>query len=332
MANFSFRPATRENIGLIIGLSGPSGGGKTYSAMRLASGMAQGKRFAVIDTENGRAKHYADQFTFDHGALDAPFEPGHYREAIEAADAAGYPVILVDSFSHEHAGDGGILDMHEAELNRMVPDPKDYRRRDACNMAAWVKPKMAHKKMLSKLLQVRAHLILCFRAEEKIEMVKDEHGKLVIQPKKSLVGLSGWIPICEKTLPYELTASFLLTPDRPGVPQPIKLQAQHRVFVSLDKPLDEDTGRQLATWARGAEPKQQVAAQAPPETEPINLVAEGEKVAQEGTEAAAKWWQGLTAAQRKDLRGERERFRKLAEEADKDAQEDRDLWASTKSA
>ena len=39
--------------------------------MRLASGIAQGKRFAVIDTEAGRAKHYADQFQFDHGDLGA---------------------------------------------------------------------------------------------------------------------------------------------------------------------------------------------------------------------------------------------------------------------
>ena len=32
--SFTFRPATRENVGLLIGLIGPSGGGKTYSAMR----------------------------------------------------------------------------------------------------------------------------------------------------------------------------------------------------------------------------------------------------------------------------------------------------------
>jgi hypothetical protein len=47
-------------------------------------------------------------------------------------------------------------------------------------------------------------------------------------PKASLTGLDGWIPIAEKNLPYELTASFLLMADKPGVPKPIKLQEQHQ--------------------------------------------------------------------------------------------------------
>lgn len=246
----TFRPAVRENVGLILGVMGASGSGKTYSAMRLAKGMTPpGKRFAVIDTEAGRATHYADRFAFDHADLAAPYSPARYAEAIKAADAAGYPVIVVDSFSHEHAGDGGILDMQEEELSRMAGD--NWQKREAVKMAAWVKPKMAHKKMLYALLQVRAHLILAFRAEEKIEMVKDAYGKMVIQPKQSLTGLAGWIPICEKNLPYELTASFLLIPDLPGNPHPIKLQEQHRSMVPKDAPLDEATGERLAAWARG---------------------------------------------------------------------------------
>src|SRR3982751_4549937 len=98
---FSFRPAARENVGLLIGLSGGTGSGKTFTAMRLAKGIAGDKPFAVIDTEAGRAKHYADQFKFDHGDLKPPFRPDAYLEAIVAADAAGYPVIAVDSMSHE---------------------------------------------------------------------------------------------------------------------------------------------------------------------------------------------------------------------------------------
>src|SRR5689334_8290331 len=105
MSNFSFRPAVREGVGLLIGLAGSSGSGKTYTALRLASGMAGDKPFAVIDTEAGRAKHYADQFTFHHGDLTPPFSPARYSEAIKAADEAGYPVIVVDSCSHEHAGE-----------------------------------------------------------------------------------------------------------------------------------------------------------------------------------------------------------------------------------
>jgi hypothetical protein len=53
-------------------------------------------------------------------------------------------------------------------------------------------------------------------------------------------------------LPYELTASFLLMADQPGIPRPIKLQEQHKPFVPLDQKLSESTGRQLAAWAAGS--------------------------------------------------------------------------------
>jgi hypothetical protein len=218
--------------------------------MRLASGIAAEKPFAVIDTEAGRAKHYSDQFLFDHGDLKPPFSPQAYAEAILAADEAKYPVIVVDSTSLEWSGEGGVLEMHEAELDRMAGD--DWKKREACKMAAWIKPKTQHKRMVQRLLQVRAHLILCFRAEEKVEMVRDEETKkMVIVPKKSLTGINGWIPVCEKSLPFELTASFLLTADAPGMPKPIKLQEQHRVMFPLDKPINEESGKRVAQWASG---------------------------------------------------------------------------------
>lgn len=248
--SITFRKAVRENVGLIIGLAGPSGSGKTFSAMRLAAGMSQGKPFAVIDTEAGRAKHYADRFAFDHADLQPPFRPSNYADAIKAADAAGYPVIVVDSFSHEHAGEGGLLDWHEEELTRIAKD--DWKKREACKMTAWIKPKTDHKRMVQRLLQVRAHLILCFRAEQKVDIVRTNDG-MQVQPKKLASGFSDWIPICEKNLLYELTASFLLTPEHPGVPKPIKLEAQHKAVISITNPLDEQAGRTLAEWAQGGQ-------------------------------------------------------------------------------
>ena len=131
--------------------------------------------------------------------------------------------------------------------------------REAVKVASWIKPKMSHKHMLQKLLQVRAHLILCFRAEEKIEIIKED-GKTKIVPKQSLTGLDGWIPICEKNLPFELTASFLLTASAPGIPRPIKLQEQHRPLFPLDKPVTEESGRLIAQWASGGKAQAHAAA------------------------------------------------------------------------
>lgn len=313
--SFVFKKATRENVGLLIGLAGGTGSGKSYTSMRLATGMAGDKPFCVIDTEAGRAKHYADQFTFDHGDLAPPFSPDRYAEAIMAADKAGYPVIVVDSISHEWASDGGVLDMQEAELDRMAGD--DWKKREACKMAAWVRPKLSHKHFVSKLLQVRAHIILAFRAEEKIEMIRED-GKTKIIPKQTLTGLDGWVPVSEKNLPFELTASFLLLAKHPGIPHPIKLQEQHRALFPLDKPITEESGRALAAWASGA--KESTAVRAAPEA-PMTAMPEGTSAtnrddfdpllikAQEwaecGTEKYANWWKGLTADQRKHIGADR---------------------------
>lgn len=262
MSNYDFRPAKRENVGLWINLIAGTGGGKTFTAMRLASGIAGGKSFAVIDTENRRALHYADQFQFDHAELRPPFRPAAYADAVTAADAAGYPVIVIDSGSHVWAGEGGVLDWQDEELDEMVKRAQkrndtrpDWQIRESGKMSAWIKPKMAHKQMVQKLLQVRAHIILCLRAEEKIEMVRGKDNKMEIVKKQSLTGHDGWIPICEKNLPFEATCSFLLLASKPGVPIPIKLQEQHKALFPLDKPITEDSGRQIAAWAAGAQPK-----------------------------------------------------------------------------
>jgi AAA domain len=223
----AFVPAVRTGIGLIVGLMGSSGSGKTFSALELATGLAGGKRFAVIDTEAGRALHYASSFAFDHGDLGPPFTPQRYTDAILAAEAAHYPVIVLDSQSHEWAGEGGILEWHEEELQRMAGN--DWQKREACKMAAWVRPKMAHKKMVARLLQIRAHLILCMRAEEKVDMVRDPtSGKMQIVPKVTRTGLDGWVPI--------------------------KLEQQHRPFFPLSEPITRKAGELLAEWAAGGAP------------------------------------------------------------------------------
>ena len=269
--SFTFKPATRENVGLLIGLAGGTGSGKTFSAMELAAGLSGGKPFCVIDTEARRALHYADRWKFDHGELRPPFRPQAYEDAIKAADEAGYPVIVVDSASHEHAGEGGLLDWHDEQVATVVEKRRAFAAQkgwefnesaeeDKAKVSGWIEPKMAHKRFVQRLLQLRAHLILCFRAEEKIEIVKvdqdgnvvDKGGKTVVRPKETATGLHGWVPIAEKSLPYELTCSFLLLADAPGVGLPIKLQEQHRRFFPSGKVIGRAAGEALAEWARGS--------------------------------------------------------------------------------
>jgi hypothetical protein len=119
------------------------------------------------------------------------------------------------------------------------------------NITAWIEPKKSHKRMVTRLLQTSAHVILCFRAEPKVEVETDSQGRMKVIPKASLTGLDGWIPIAEKNLPYELTASFLLMADKPGIPKPIKLPEPLKEIVPLDSTLDAKVGLAMAKWALG---------------------------------------------------------------------------------
>lgn len=232
---FHFAPAKREEVSLLIALAGASGSGKTYSALRLAKGISPDGKIMFIDTEARRGLHYAEQFQFLHADMRPPFAPARFIEGIQAAEAAGAEVVIIDSFSHEHDGIGGLIDWADRLAADGVKSPGN-----------WKEPKSAHKKLMNALLQCRATIIFCLRADEKIEILR-ENGKTVVRPL-------GWMPICEKRFMFEMTASFTLTPDRPGIPHfdlPHKLQKQHRAFFPEGVAISEDSGAALAEWARG---------------------------------------------------------------------------------
>jgi len=239
---FQFAPAKREQVSLLIALAGASGSGKTYSALRLARGMSPNGKIAFIDTEARRGLHYAEEFSFLHSDMRPPFAPIRFMEGIAAAEGAGAEVVIIDSFSHEHDGIGGLIDWADRLAADGVKSPGN-----------WKEPKSGHKKLMNALLQCRASIIFCLRADEKISIERHEvDGRM-----KTVVVPLGWMPICEKRFMFEMTASFTLTPDRPGVPHfdlPHKLQSQHRAFFSDEQPITEDSGRMLAEWARGGSP------------------------------------------------------------------------------
>src|ERR1035437_2928806 len=314
---FEFKPAARQNVSLLIGLCGPSGAGKTFSALSLASGLAGGGKIAAIDTEAGRMCHYADRFHFDHGDLKAPFSPDRYIEAIEAADAAGYAVIVIDSLSHEWESEGGLHDMHDEILDEQVERARkthsgnwefdEGKTRERLRVGAWKVPKSAHKKFVSRLLQCRAHLVMCMRADEKmrIEKVKDDRGreKTVIIQAKDLPPAERWSPICERRFPYELGLSIILTPQRPGFPIPIKIQEQHLAFFPENKPIDEAAGRALAEWARGGAVAI-VGGRLEQDDNPAPTLAEqGRECAERGMAVLGAFWGNLTPTEKKAVGG-----------------------------
>lgn len=287
---FTFAPAVREQVSLLIALAGASGSGKTYSALRLAKGMAPSGKIAFLDTEARRGLHYAEQFSFMHADMRPPFRPAAFIEGIRAAEDSGAEVVIIDSFSHEYDGEGGIMDWAD-----------DLEKSGTKSPGNWKIPKGAHKKLMNALLQCRASIIFCLRADEKIRIAR-ENGKTVVEPL-------GWMPICEKRFMFEMTASFTLTPDRPGIPNfnlPHKLQSQHRSMFSDQKPIGEDSGLALAEWARGGKPAPTVAQfKQTEQMDETKTAAEwdielGNK-AKEGTDALKALWVTIPKVHRDEL-------------------------------
>lgn len=248
-----FKRAIRENIKALVGFTGGEGSGKTWSALRFAGGLSDGQPFALLDSENGRALHYADDFSFHHQRLESPFSPTSYAEAVEAL-ARDFPVVIVDSMSHEWNGVGGVLEMQETELNSMAGSDADKRKR--LNQLSWVKPKTAHKAMVQRFLQLSAHLILCFRGKQP-NMENARHKSASDATGHGLVatGRDGWFPICEAEFPYEFLVHLLFTRSAPGVPKPIKIYGIHEPYFPPNEQVSEESGKRLAEWAAGGKAK-----------------------------------------------------------------------------
>lgn len=248
--SFEDSEAVRGGTPLLVGLAGPSGGGKTYSALRLATGMQRvvGGDIFGIDSESKRMLHYADKFKFRHVPFAAPFSPLDYWAAISHCVEKGAKTIIIDSMSHEHEGPGGVLEEHASEVERLMA--AWHTTEGKATMAAWAKPKAKRRRLISNLMQVNCNFILCFRAKEKMKIVTGKDPVLL-----------GFMPIAGEEFVFEMTCNALLMPNANGVPtwnpievgerQMVKLPQQFKEHFKPGKQFDEDAGEFMARWAAG---------------------------------------------------------------------------------
>jgi hypothetical protein len=247
---FEDKAATRERVPLLVGITSVSGAGKTFSALRLASGIQKvvGGDIWGIDTEARRMLHYADRFKFRHIDFRPPFGPLDYLAAIEHAVSRGAKVLVVDSMTHEHSGVGGVMDQVDTWLDARAGDDEGKRKR--MFMLAQVKPKTERKQLNAAIVQLGINAIFCYRALDKIKPVKGG------EPEKL-----GWQPESTSPLFYEMTARFLLPPGSDGRPNvnpdieaerlSVKNPAMFRDWFKPGMQLDEALGQRLAEWAAG---------------------------------------------------------------------------------
>lgn len=229
---FKIETAKREKTNTLTALVGPSGSGKTYSSILLARGLVgQDGKIGFLDTENRRALHYASLAGgFDHADFAPPFTSNRYIEAIDAFESAGFHCLIIDSVSHQWDGEGGILELaDEIELQTKKS-----------GLHCWKKPKALHKKFVQRLLQSRMHLILNFRAKDKVKQVRVGGRTEIIN--------EGLIPITDQRLLYEMTAAVMLSPEDHTLTH-IKVGSELAGAFPEGSLIGFETGQALRKWS-----------------------------------------------------------------------------------
>jgi hypothetical protein len=178
---FKAKQAVRTRRPLKISMEGLSGGGKTYTALRIAFDMKRngiGKRILVIDSENESAGLYAGQVEdgerWEFDTVDMPAQkrnPSGYAEAYEWAVGQGYDILIFDSLSHAWHGALEQVDQYAAS-----------HRND--KFGAWANVTPQQRMMLQTLTDPRAHCLTTLR-------VKTEFEDVVVngRTKKQKVGM-----------------------------------------------------------------------------------------------------------------------------------------------
>lgn len=218
-----FQKAKREQVWLKVLLSGASGSGKSYSALRLAAGIVKkcGGDIAYIGTEGSRDKYYSNEFDYDLLQLEDPFSTDKYMEAIKTAIDAGYKVLVIDSLSHEWKW---LNDTHDKMPGNSFTN--------------WGKLKPKHRQFMDMVLNSPIHVIATARGKDDW-VLEDKNGKQV--PKKVGMGQQQ-----DKDISYEYTVSLMLAQDTHIASAD---KDNTHLFEGRYDVLTEKDGEKLYAWA-----------------------------------------------------------------------------------
>lgn len=189
-------------------LSGPSGAGKTWTALSMAKVLADGdlSRVLVIDTEKESALTYADVFPgFHHLPWRPPFDPTELTEAFVGLGDR-FAVVITDSFTHFWRGQGGTLDIADGKFG------------------GWKAARPVQERLTDAVLEANAHMILCVRS--KMEYLA-EGGSGGVKQTVTKLGLA---PVQDDQLVYEMNVAF-------------DIDLEHRITVTKSRTPAVPVGR-----------------------------------------------------------------------------------------
>ena len=217
------RQSERKKAKIRLALQGPSGAGKTYSALLLAKGLGNGdlSKVAVINSESaGSADIYDHLGSYNVLTLPSPYSPEKYIEAIELCEKSGIEVIIIDSISHCWEF---LLEYHSSLIGNSFTN--------------WSKVTPRHKSFVERMLQSSCHIIATIRTKQGY-VLNQKDGKYI--PEK--VGLKA---VQKSDIEYEFTLVFDIDIKHNAI------ASKDRTSLFMDKPefiINSSTGRKILDW------------------------------------------------------------------------------------
>lgn len=224
-----FEKATKTKSKLRLALFGPSGAGKTFTALALAEGI--GGKIALIDTEFGSASKYADRFEFDTASIADP----SIDQIIEIInEAAVYDVLIIDSLTHPWQE---LL----AEIDQLAK--AKYK---GNTWSAWSDGTPKQKRLIRAILGFPGHFIATMRSKTEWAATEGRDGKK--RPER--IGLA---PEQGKGIEYEFDMLMELSTEH--IVSVLKDRTGKFQDRLIEKP-GADLGKEIAAWLdEGAEPE-----------------------------------------------------------------------------
>jgi len=221
--------ASRRQSKIKMAIQGPSGSGKTYSSLLLAKGLVGNwDKVAIVDSENGSSHLYAHLGSYKVLALEAPYSPEKYMDAIGICIDDGAECILLDSISHSWEY---LLAWHSSLGGNSFTN--------------WGKITPRQQAFINCILRANAHMICTMRTKQDY-VLQEKNGKQV--PEK--VGLKA---IQRDGVDYDFTLVLDLDIKHNAIPSKDRtgLFMGNSEFAAFMP--SEAIGDRIKKWTKGAD-------------------------------------------------------------------------------